>query len=1070
MAAFVLALVGRAFADESTAGRLKELHAQLGAGEYVEVESAARAFLQEVEASKGNDSVEAAGVLDMLVMSLSLGGKANGPAAREFAQRAVQIKEKALGPDHPDVATSLNNLADLLRATGDYVGARSLYERALAIREMALGPDHLDVAISLNNLAILRFATSDYAEARPLFQRALAIDEKALGPDHPDVAIGLNNLAGLLRVTGDYAGARPLYERALVIQEMALPPYHPAVASSLANLAGLRDLTGDYAGARPLYERALAIREKALGPDHPDVALSLNNVAGLRDVTGDYAGARPLYERALAIREKALGPDHPHVATSLNNLANVLYATGDHDGARLLYERALAIREKVLGPDHPDLAASLNKLANLLGDTGDYAGARPLYERALAIQRKAFGPDHPDVAQSLIGLAALEATLAETGGAIDHALEAERVGREHLRLTSRSLSERQALGYAAVRTSGLDLALTLAGHGLDPASRRRALDALIRSRALVLDEMAARQRAVSATDDPEVARRAGAVGAARTRLANLVVRGVGTQQPEVYRRLLEQAREDKEKAEAALAEVSAPFARERLHGRVGLEEVTANLPPESALVAFVQYRQIDLAPKRLAQKSEQPVAARGKGGDAQAPTAAAAAKAPNDVPSYLAFILRTGESEPQVVDLGGAAEIDALVTRWHEEAANGASREGRTRQQAEAAYEEAGASLRRKAWDPIATILGGATRVLVVPDSSLNLVNLGALPVDGGGYLIERGPLVHYVSAERDLVRPGEERVGAGLLTVGEPAYDARSLFASLRKRTGGGGPTSDGMPGPLANAEQPTIQLASAAPHGGRRSACGTFDSLRFEPLPASGTETREIVHLWERHETGVAAPAAVPSAKSDGGGVLELRGAAASETTVKQSAAGRRVLHLATHGFFLGGACASALRTTGAPANAQPRRALGENPLLLSGLALAGANQRAAAGEGEDDGILTAEEIASLDLSGVEWAVLAACESGVGDVLAGEGVFGLRRAFQVAGAGTLIMSLWGVEDTSTRRWMKALYESRLRDGRSTAEAVRAADLKVLSWRRANKLSTHPFYWAGFVAAGDWR
>jgi hypothetical protein len=412
-----------------------------------------------------------------------------------------------------------------------------------------------------------------------------------------------------------------------------------------------------------------------------------------------------------------------------------------------------------------------------------------------------------------------------------------------------------------------------------------------------------------------------------------------------------------------------------------------------------------------------------------------------------------------------AAEIDALVARWQQEAANGASREGRTRQQAEAAYEEAGASLRRKVWDPIATILGEATRVLVVPDGSLNLVNLGALPVDGGGYVIERGPLVHYVSAERDLVRSGEEEVGRGLLTVGEPAYDSKSLFASLRNQTGGGGPTSP-------------IQIASAAP--GRRSACGTFASLRFEPLPASGTETREIVRLWERHETGVAAPAAMSSAKSESGGVLELRGAAASETTVKRSAAGHRVLHLATHGFFLGGTCASALGTTRgdgalerefvARANVQPPRVLGENPLLLSGLALAGANQRAAARDGEDDGILTAEEIASLDLSGVEWAVLSACETGVGDVLAGEGVFGVRRAFQVAGARTLIMSLWGVEDASTRRWMKALYESRLREGLSTAEAVRAADVKVLSWRRANKLSTHPFYWAGFVAAGDWR
>jgi CHAT domain-containing protein len=184
--------------------------------------------------------------------------------------------------------------------------------------------------------------------------------------------------------------------------------------------------------------------------------------------------------------------------------------------------------------------------------------------------------------------------------------------------------------------------------------------------------------------------------------------------------------------------------------------------------------------------------------------------------------------------------------------------------------------------------------------------------------------------------------------------------------------------------------------------------------------------------------------------------------------------VVHLATHGFFLGGQCRSALegsRAIGKAVALDPAPAVaGENPLLLSGLALAGANRREEAGPDEEDGILTAEEIASLDLSGVEWAVLSACETGVGEVRAGEGVFGLRRAFQVAGARTLIMSLWSVEDEATRAWMKALYEARLRERLDTAESVRAASLKVLADRRARGESTHPFYWGAFVAVGDWR
>ena len=199
------------------------------------------------------------------------------------------------------------------------------------------------------------------------------------------------------------------------------------------------------------------------------------------------------------------------------------------------------------------------------------------------------------------------------------------------------------------------------------------------------------------------------------------------------------------------------------------------------------------------------------------------------------------------------------------------------------------------------------------------------------------------------------------------------------------------------------------------------------------------------------------------------------ASETAFKQDAPGKRVLHLATHGFFLGGQCASALSSSRGiggmtMVGEKSPPAAGENPLLLSGFALAGANHRAAAAPDEDDGILTAEEIAALDLSSVEWAVLSACDTGIGEVRAGEGVFGLRRAFQVAGARTLIMSLWSVEDEAAREWMKALYEGRLVKGLGTAEAVREASLKVLRERRAKGESTHPFYWAGFVAAGDWR
>ena len=145
-------------------------------------------------------------------------------------------------------------------------------------------------------------------------------------------------------------------------------------------------------------------------------------------------------------------------------------------------------------------------------------------------------------------------------------------------------------------------------------------------------------------------------------------------------------------------------------------------------------------------------------------------------------------------------------------------------------------------------------------------------------------------------------------------------------------------------------------------------------------------------------------------------------------------------------------------------------ENPLLLSGLALAGANRRAAVGPDEDDGILTAEEVASLNLGSVEWAVLSACDTGLGTVAAGEGVLGLRRAFQVAGARTVIMSLWSVDDRAARQWMDALYRARLVQRLDSANAMREASVTFIRDRRAKGQSTHPFYWGSFVAAGDWR
>ncbi|MGB3517545.1 MAG: tetratricopeptide repeat protein, partial [Elainellaceae cyanobacterium] len=212
-------------------------------------------------------------------------------------------------------ADRLNQQVIQLNQQGRYSEAIPLAQQALAIRETALGETHPNVATSLNNLAALYRAQGNYAAAEPLSQRSLSIWETALGENHPDVATSLNNLAELYRVQGNYAAAEPLYQRSLSIRETALGEDHPDVATSLNNLALLYQRQGNYGAAEPLYQRSLSIYETALGENHPDVATSLNNLAELYRVQGNYAAAEPLFQRSLSIDETALGENHPSVAT-----------------------------------------------------------------------------------------------------------------------------------------------------------------------------------------------------------------------------------------------------------------------------------------------------------------------------------------------------------------------------------------------------------------------------------------------------------------------------------------------------------------------------------------------------------------------------------------------------------------------------------------------------------------------------------------------------------------------------------------------------------------------------------
>ncbi len=995
----VCALHGQRGAFELTfhAGRPRELTPrERAAAEHEELQQRL-AFIEE---ARGPEHPDTATSLNNLARLLYDQGDYAG--ARPLYERTLAIWEKARGPEHPDTARSLSNLASLLSAQGDYAGARPLLERALAIWEKELGPEHPVTATGVNNLAGLLKEQGDYAGARPYFERALAVREKALGPEHPDTAQSLNNLASLLRAQGDYAGARSLHERALAIREKALGSEHPVVARSLNNLAGLLKDQGDYAGARPLYERALTIREKVLGREHPTTAASLNNLASLLWAQGDYVGARPLYERALGIHEKSFGPEHPDTATSLNNLAVLLKDRGDYAGARPYFERALAIREKALGSEHPDIATSLNNLANLFHDQGDYPHARPLYERALAISENVLGPEHPDTAQAQSNLGTLLADQGLDSEARQHYFSALRSRVRHAEQTLWSLTERERLSFLRLGEETLRHCLSASrpdagdgdaeGYELSLAWRGLVSRSLLASRAQLVATL------------PEGA--AAALGNLRGVQAELSKLLYATEPPdrERHEREIRALRERRNELELEVQRLAGP-AIER---PPRLAELERSLVPGSAFLDFLvhpPYEPAELDGERVVRKGEW------------------------REERLSAWIVRSDRGLVHL-DLGPAAPIEGEVKSWLGEVV---SRRGLST--ASDAREE-GERLRSLLWEPLSKQLDGITRVFVRADSFLGTLPFEVIPLAGVKYLIEEKSFV-YVQTPNDLVKEQERYMLSPLLAVGG---------VDFRRRAG------------LEPSIAAAPVVASAAPGEELRGSLNQF----WSKLPHTENEAQTVIDLHE---------AAFEKEKR-----LLLSAEAPTEERLKHELPNHAVVHLATHGFFhpegtvsmWDGAQAAAEKPEPSGLEQETHALVGQLPGLLTGLVCAGANEPAPAGR--DDGLLTAEEVLWLDLSNVELVVLSACETALGERRSGEGMIGLRRAFGLAGAKTVVSSLWSVKDRSTSDLMQRFYENLWRKHQGRADALRNAQLEILAKNRATDGDPLPSTWGAFVLSGEWR
>ncbi len=1036
--------------------------------------------------------------------------------AKPFAEQAREIFTTGLGPRHAHTVASMNNLALIVENMGDYAGAESLLAEALSIRRETLGVPKTYLAISLSNLAVLLQKLGDYARAEELHLEANAIRREAMGEDHPAYATGLNNLGLLYSDMGDFPRAEPLLKRAAEIRRRALGETHMDYAVSLSNLGRLYQRMGDLERAKEATLAAMAILEEQVDEHHPYRAVVANNLAWMYENTGERGKAAPLYLQAIEIERRSLGERHPEYAASLLNLASLYQGRGDYALAAPLYEQVLDIRRATVGERHPHDAIALNNLAMMHMGMGEFDRAEQLAHQAREIDREVFGALHPDGANLLNNLASVSqfrGDHAAAGPLIREALDAI----EHMAATAVISTEQDQITLAHAQRFSLDnylSSLLEIGDSADDAYR-----AVLNWKGATL----VRQRAAREASEEEDLAPLFAELQSVVRRCSTLVRTPPASLAD-WRQQVDELTQRKDAIEAQLSARSAAYRE--ASDRVTLEELQAALPQDAALVDYLEFDRSTIVedPVRggvgviLSPGEENPsinrivpsgaaaaagelqvgdlvlaVAADGAtwqsvagwdlprvvaqiGGEAGAvvrlrvkregrdePLEIAVTRAPLPLQRKFrrttqrrlaAFVVRPGR-EVGWFDMGPAAPVTEAIDLWRES-------KGRASEAA-----SAGEQLREMVWQPLLAALGDAKTILVSPDGALGRFPLAALPGrEPGTYLIEDQALALVPVAQLipALVADAAPRkLPKDLLLLGEVDYNNRETSAAT-----------------------------SANPAPRRR-----LPSERSSDVRALVGDHQWVQLVGARDEAAVIRDLYRQLVELPPDRIADLHGAEATEQRFRELAPQCYQLHIATHGFFADAENMSA-ESENATASAAGRAAAtgllggrreevwGFSPGLLSGLVLAGANkppdlsEMAPGGEPPEDGILTADEIALMPLTGVRLAVLSACETGLGESAGGEGLLGIQRAFQVAGVRATIATLWKVNDLATRRIMEQFYRNYLEKEMSPLEALRTAQIWALRNpglvpRGANApagdaAALPPEFWAAFILSGDWR
>jgi CHAT domain-containing protein len=930
--------------------------------------------------------------------------------SHERPARAVPILEETIpkrkklqGENHPDVPILIGTLGLCQRRTANPAKAEAAYQEALELEKKYRG-ESVEYASLLRGLGRVYVDMAERRRAEPVLRRSVEILKKT-ATERPNIyALALVTLGDLYRQTGEFARAEALLQEARAIQSRKTGNHQPDSTDSEQALAQLYSTMGDFDRALPLMIRVVEMTERQKGETNSATGHSYGELGNLYMRMRRFAEAEKCMLRALASVRKYHGESDPATVHRLTQLAVLYHYQSQYDQARKLYEQALAQIKKGGRENTEQHAYVLHNLGMLYLCSGEYKDAETAL---LAVQAMNKQQDrHNDVIQ-MRNLAQLYQATGRRREALEKHLEAMRNEQAMLRSVfafAAEASMHAALHDVSRSLDRLESMVALSGP-IDPEAATHAFTWTLRRKGIVLDTLC-RFRSTQRTlaGNKELRDQVERWRALRQQIADLALHSQGMTAAQLQKRVADSTAEA-ERLETAINRAAAKEIGtvEDVDG----ERVRAALPSGAALIELVRIQEFAFRSVRN-QPTWKPA-------------------------HYLAFILSADKTaKVKLVDLGLAAPIDDAIRKLRDEIQKVPREISVTSEKdLEADFAKVSGEVHRLVFAPVQKQLGKETLLFIAPDGELNRLPFEALVDERGKYLVERYRIA-YLASGRDLLRP-KASPAQGTVVFAGPDYDLKSKDRATQ-------------------AEKLKVKVPADAV--AVRGATPELRGLRWKPLRGAAAEARDVILALHEGEYGP---------------VRAYRGAEALEEALKAMKP-PRVLHLATHGFFLPDEQKKeegdeAPEVGAAAGMARLRRF--SNPLLRSGIVLAGANALGEEGATGEDGWVTAEEISLLDLRGTELVVLSACESGLGDVKAGEGVFGLRRAFLYAGARTLLNSLFEVPDTQTREMMKGFYGG-MKAGKGKLESLHAAQLEMIRRRRQEQQAAHPFFWASFVLVGD--